>query len=84
MLTLEVRVMSIEEERWYEIRVQGQLPPHLAQWFDGLTMRITAEGQTVLVGPVVDQSALHGYLLRVRDLGLPLLLVQVVEPDSSI
>lgn len=68
-------------ERWYEIRLQGHLPAHLARWFDGLTMRATPEGQTVLVGPVVDQSALHGYLLRVRDLGLPLLSVQAVEPS---
>lgn len=67
------------EERWYEIRVQGHLPAHLAHWFDGLTMQATPEGQTVLVGPVADQAALHGYLLRVRDLGLPLLSVQVVE-----
>lgn len=66
---------------WYEIRVQGHLAPHLASWFDGLTMTAIPNGETRLVGPVVDQAALHGYLLRVRDLGLPLLSVHQVEPE---
>jgi hypothetical protein len=80
MLRVEVGAMR-DAVTWYEIRVQGHLAPHLATWFEGLTLSATPAGETVLVGPVVDQAALHGYLLRVRDLGLPLLSVRVVEPE---
>lgn len=68
--------------RWYEIRVQGHLAPHLATWFDGLSLTALPTGETLLMGPVEDQSALHGYLLRIRDLGLPLLSVRVVEDPA--
>jgi hypothetical protein len=44
-----------------------------------------SDGTTVLSGPVVDQSALHGLLHKVRDLGLPLISVtqrDPVQPDA--
>ena len=44
-------------------------------WFDGLAITQTAEGDTLLTGPVVDQAALHGVLKKVRDLGLTLISV---------
>jgi len=65
----------------YEIRVQGGLEGRWSTWFEGL--RITGDelGQTVIVGPVVDQAALHGLLAKVRDLGLPLLEVRRLGRD---
>jgi hypothetical protein len=66
----------------YEIRLAGHLEQRWAAWFDGLTLTHRGDGTTVLHGPVVDQSALHGLLQKVRDLGLPLLSVARVEPDS--
>ena len=57
--------------RIYQIRVEGILDQAWSDWFEGLT--ITQHGdETLLTGPVRDQSALHGILARIRDLGLPL------------
>ena len=68
----------------YEIRVRGVLDPQWSSWFDGLRVEEEAgRGETVIVGPVVDQAALHGLLTRVRDLGLPLLSVRVIEDRAG-
>lgn len=74
----------------YEIRLRGQLDSQWADWFGGLTVALTADGDTLLTGPVADQAALHGVLRKVRDVGLTLLAVQcvlagatAVLPDAS-
>ena len=59
----------------YAIRVSGHLADRWAAWFDGMTLTRQADGTTVIDGPVADQSALHGLLRKVRDLGLPLVSV---------
>ncbi len=63
----------------YEFRVTGLLDKRWSDWFGGLTIRHQEDGTTVLVGSVVDQSALHGVLVRIRDLGLPLLSVNAAD-----
>ena len=67
----------------YEIRVKGHLDGRWAAWFDGLALSHGSDGTTVLRGPVADQAALHGLLSRVRDLGLPLIAVTQVDPNSE-
>jgi hypothetical protein len=67
----------------YEIRLRGELDPQWSSWFDGLHVESARPGETVIVGPVADQAALHGLLARVRDLGMPLLSVRVVEGRDS-
>lgn len=62
-----------------EIRVKGQLDEHWSDWFDDLTIKHTDQNETVLTGPVVDQAALHGLLAKLRDLGLPLVSVNLSE-----
>jgi len=64
-----------------EIRVKGQVDEHWSNWFDDLTVTHTDQDETVLTGHVVDQAALHGILTRIRDLGLPLISVNRVEPN---
>ncbi len=59
----------------YEIRLRGHLSPEWAEWFEGLTITLEENGDTLLAGPVADQAALHGLLKRVRDLGMPLVMV---------
>jgi hypothetical protein len=67
----------------YEIRLQGHLGARWAAWFDGLALTHESDGTTVIRGPVTDQAALHGLLTRVRDLGLPLIAVTQLEPESE-
>lgn len=59
----------------YEIRLKGHLDPRWASWFDGMSVSNDSDGTTVIRGHVVDQSALHGLLHKVRDIGLPLVSV---------
>ena len=63
---------SAQEPDRYAIRVRGHLADRWATWFDGMTLTRRPDGTTVLDGPVADQSALHGLLRKVSDLGLPL------------
>ena len=67
----------------YEIRLKGHLNNRWANWFEGLTITLEEDGDTLLTGPVIDQAALHGLLKKVRDLGMPLLSVNFVSPDQA-
>jgi hypothetical protein len=71
------------QQQCYEIRLKGHLDDSWSNWFEGLTITLEADGDTLLTGPVVDQAALHGVLKKVRDLGLPLLSVCPLEPGRS-
>jgi len=59
----------------YKIRIKGQLDSQWTDWFEGLTITLDENGDTLLTGPVIDQAALHGLLKKVRDLGMPLISV---------
>jgi hypothetical protein len=67
----------------YQIRIKGHLGQQWTDWFEGLTITLEEEGETLLTGPVVDQAALHGLLKKVRDLGMPLLAVNRLEPSQE-
>jgi hypothetical protein len=67
----------------YEIRLKGHLEARLVKWFEGMAITLDENGNTLLSGPVADQAALHGLLKKVRDLGLTLLSVNSVEPDTG-
>ena len=67
----------------YYIKVKGHLDRHWAAWFDGLTVTNQENGEALLHGLLTDQAALHGVLIKVRDLGLPLLAVSLVAPNES-
>jgi hypothetical protein len=71
------------DSQWYEIRLQGHLEPRWATWFDGMTLTTEPDGSTALRGPVVDQSALHGVLARLRDLGVPLISLTRIPTDQK-
>ena len=63
------------ENPTYEIRIEGHLGSSWSAWFEGLEISRTPEGATVLSGPLPDQAALHGVLMKIRDLGLTLVSV---------
>ncbi len=63
----------------YEVRVSGHLGSRWAAWFDGFALAVQKDGTTVISGPMVDQTALHGLLAKLRDLGIP--LVSVTQPS---
>jgi hypothetical protein len=67
----------------YQIRIKGHLGREWTDWFEGLTITLGESGETLLTGRVVDQAALHGLLKKVRDLGMPLLAVNRVEPGQA-
>ena len=67
----------------YQIRLKGHLGRGWTDWFDGLTITLEENGDTLLNGPVIDQAALHGLLKKVRDLGMPLVSVSPVEPGPA-
>jgi hypothetical protein len=70
---------EFDKQAIYQIRVKGNLDRKWSDWFDGFALTTQANGETLMTGPVTDQSALHGLLAKIRDLGLPLLSVQRVE-----
>jgi hypothetical protein len=66
----------------FQIRLKGHLSSQWTDWFGGLRITLEDNGETLLTGPVIDQAALHGLLKKVRDLGLPLISVNPLEPGS--
>ena len=77
----------VKQKSWYgpaeyQITVKGRLGSQWSDWFEGMT--IESEGAfTNITGKVLDQPALHGLLVRVRDLGLPLISVKRVEFEQN-
>jgi hypothetical protein len=68
---------------WFEIRVGTALDAHWATWFDGMRLTVLDDRMTRIVGPVLDDAALHGILGRIADLGLPLVLVRRLQPEEA-
>jgi hypothetical protein len=80
------QLLRLDQPATYTIKVQGRLDASWSAWFDNMTVTV-ASGDggpaiTTLTGSVIDQVALHGLLARIRDLGLPLLLVQCLEAST--
>ncbi|MBK8050296.1 MAG: hypothetical protein IPK16_26240 [Anaerolineales bacterium] len=67
----------------YAIRIAGTLGNEWAGWFEGMTITLADNGDTILTGQVSDQAALHGLLKKVRDLGIPLLALNCIEPAQA-
>jgi hypothetical protein len=67
----------------YQIILQGHLSDQWSDWFDGFTITLDELGRTILVGPVIDQAALHGVLKKIRDLGIVLISVNRLDPGGE-
>jgi hypothetical protein len=81
------KTLASTEDRYepgsYEIRIKGHLDGKWAAWFEGLTITLEEDGDTLLTSPVIDQAALHGLLKKVRDLGMPLVSVRSLEHGQA-
>ena len=71
-------IIDLSQPTVYQIRLKGHLSPQWTEWFEGLTITLEEDENTLLTGTVVDQAALHGLLKKVRDLGMPLLSINSV------
>ena len=83
VLNKRSREPDADQPRDYQIRIKGHLSRQWTEWFEGLTITLEENGDTLLTGPVVDQAALHGLLKKVRDLGMPLISVNSVGPGQA-
>jgi len=68
----------------FQIRIDGRLGDQWEGWFGELTITLEENGDTLLTGPISDQAALFGLLRRVRDLGMPLVSLQRIEPRPDV
>jgi hypothetical protein len=66
----------------YEIRIEGLIDSRWAEWFNGMSITYVDEVETILAGELQDQTALHGVLERIRDLGLNLISVKRIEAEA--
>jgi len=66
----------------YRLRVDGHLDDHWSPWFGDLTLTHEDDGTTSLTGVVADQAELHGLLTKIRDLGVTLISVEVIDPPT--
>jgi len=67
----------------YQIRIRGHLGRQWTDWFGGFAITLDPNGDTLLTGRVVDQAALYGLLRTLRDLGIPLISVSLVESGAE-
>lgn len=68
----------------YEFRISGRLDRRWESWFNGLTLIHEDDDTTTLRGPVTDQSALHGVLGGLRDLGVILISVRAMGDAEDV
>jgi hypothetical protein len=66
----------------YQLRVAGRLDQHWSLWLGGLVLTHEDDGSTSLTGTITDQAELHGLLAKIRDLGVTLISVTVVDPTE--
>lgn len=75
--------IDLSQPALYQIRIKGHLSCEWEDWFDGLTIKLENDGNTLLTGLIGDQAALLGLIKKVRDLGLTLISIGPVEPGSA-
>lgn len=67
----------------YQIRLKGHLGEEWSEWFDGMAITLLENGETVLSGSIVDQSALFGLLFKVSNLNMTLISVEIKKSEDE-
>ncbi len=75
--------MADSQKTIYEIRVQGHLDKQRSEWFGGLSITHQPDGETILTGEIVDQSALNAILNRLHAMNIKLISVELVDPEPA-
>jgi cell division FtsZ-interacting protein ZapD len=75
--------MADSQKTIYEIRVQGHLDKQRSEWFGGLSITHQPDGETILTGEIVDQSALNAILNRLHAMNIKLISVERVDPEVA-
>ena len=85
MKTTQQNTLGLDKPAMYRIKIESRLNENWADSFNGMTITVEQQANratvTTLTGIVTDQSTLHGLLKHIRDLGLPLLLVERIERE---
>ena len=81
MSAVRTGTQTLANGTYYRIKVKGVLEPVWSERLGGLELS-SWQGETTLSGYVGDQAALHGLLMQIRDLWLPLLLVQEIDSEN--
>lgn len=80
--------ISVDQPGIYRFKIQGRLSEGAIRRFDELEVSVGPNAKGVLIttltGQIADQAALHGVVARVRDLGLPLILVELLGPVDQV
>jgi len=78
------QIINVDQPDIYRIKIQGKLSEGTIRRFDEMAISVAHNAAgipiTTLTGQISDQAALHGIVARIRDLGLPLILVELVSP----
>lgn len=67
----------------YEIRIKGHLSEKFDEWFNGMEISREIDGTTIICGELVDQTALHTILFKIRNMNIELLSVNKIEPKRN-
>ena len=75
-------ILNQKTNQNYQIRIKGHLGAQWSEWFNGMTITLENNGDTLLTGIITDQSELHGLLKKIRDLGMPLISIAEINSDE--
>ena len=67
----------------YEIKINGHLSDKFDEWFNGMTISNEIDGTTTICGEIVDQTALHTILFKIRNMNIELISVNKIESKNS-
>lgn len=76
---MENEKQKSDDQGTYRLVIKGILDQKWSEWFDGFTITYPYKSHTSLIGKIQDQSALHGILANIRDLGLTLVSITEIE-----
>jgi hypothetical protein len=71
------------QNHYYQIRITGHLSQSRINDFEGMQVTLLPNSETLISGRLKDQAELFGILIRIRDLGIPLLSLTSIEPEQE-